>query len=67
MKFNPLFSKADATGIAKQTAISKLGMGTMNKCALHWENMTADQVFRPEDREWIEQIADAGEQSNWTL
>lgn len=64
--FNPPFSKADSTGIAKQTAINELGMGTMNRCVLYWENMTAAQVFWPKDREWIEQIADTGEQSNWT-
>jgi monoamine oxidase len=67
VSFNPSFSKTDSTGIAKQTAINELGMGTMNRCVLYWENMTAAQVFWPKDREWIEQIAVTGNQSNWTL
>lgn len=66
--FTPSFSDAASTekGRAKQRAINRLGMGVMNKCALFWNNMTDEEVFWPKDREWIEEIADAGKQSGWT-
>lgn len=64
--FSPTFSNSGTIGIAKQAAITNLGMGILNKVALYWKNMTAAQVFWPKDREWIDQIADPGFQGNWT-
>jgi monoamine oxidase len=51
----------------KTSAITKLGMGFLNKAILHFEEGVILPWNKPDGISWVEKIARRGEQGNWTL
>jgi monoamine oxidase len=50
-----------ALSLQKQQAIARLGMGTLNKCYLRFDN-----IFWEEDIDWLEYIPDKNHFGHWT-
>ena len=50
---------------AKQSIISKMGVGLLNKCILLWDEKDIQDLPWPQDKEWLEKIDDE-HQGLWT-
>jgi len=50
----------------KQDIIDKMGVGLLNKCLMLWDESDAANLPWPQNREWIEVVAEAGQQGHWT-